>query len=317
MTIESMLLRDARDDVLAASAALRAQLDAQLMSKAVPAEGSVSIESTGCDTSAPARKRVQATSTAYRDVSAEELAWETFWATRSRVARNHLVERYLHLIDAVVRRMPYDILRHWGVDELKGFGVFGLIDAVERREPELSQLSFATYANTRIRGAIYDEFRALDWLPRTARRKAIEFKRTEDDLRASLRRNPDFEEVLAELSTTTPTQVRATARAVRWSQIASLDGRSNRDSETSKAEQLAASDDVETDLFVQADQQELRNALASLSERKRSILAYRYRDGLTLQEVGDLVGVSCSRICQIEQATLRDLRRVLQVADVA
>jgi RNA polymerase sigma factor (sigma-70 family) len=71
------------------------------------------------------------------------------------------------------------------------------------------------------------------------------------------------------------------------------------------------------DLFAQSDQQELSIAIASLSERKRAILGYRYRDRLTLQEVGDLIGVSCSRICQIEQATLRDLRKLLQVTDVA
>jgi RNA polymerase sigma factor for flagellar operon FliA len=213
--------------------------------------------------------------------------------------------------------MPYDILHHWGADDLKGFGVFGLIDAVERRQPELSQLSFATYANTRIRGAIYDELRALDWLPRTARRKAIDFKRTEDDLRGSLRRNPNFDEVLAELRTTKPGQVRATARALRCSQITSLEGRLYQDGEGSAADHLASPDEIEMDLFAQSDQQELSVAIASLSERKRAILAYRYRDRLTMQEVGKLIGVSCSRICQIEQSTLRDLRKVLLVADVA
>jgi RNA polymerase sigma factor for flagellar operon FliA len=71
------------------------------------------------------------------------------------------------------------------------------------------------------------------------------------------------------------------------------------------------------DLFAQINQHELNNAIASLSERKRAILGYRYCDRLTVQEVGELIGVSHSRICQIEQATLRDLRKVLQVADVA
>jgi RNA polymerase sigma factor (sigma-70 family) len=111
--------------------------------------------------------------------------------------------------------------------------------------------------------------------------------------------------------------VKATARAVRCSQIASLDGRLRDGSQGSSAEELASPDDVEMDLFADCDQQELSNAIASLSERKRAILGYRFRDQLTLQEVGELIGVSCSRICQIQQATLRDLRKVLQVADVA
>jgi RNA polymerase sigma factor FliA len=311
MTVESTLIRDLRDDVMVASAAVKAHLEAQVESKSVAAEDET------YDANTIVRRPVQGTAAARTDGPDDELLWQAFWSTGSVAARNQLVEMYLHIVDGVVRRMPYDILRHWAADDLKGFGVFGLIDAVERRQPELSQLSFATYANTRIRGAIYDELRALDWLPRTARRKAIEFKRTEDDLRGSLRRNPDFDEVLAELRTTSPSQVKATARAVGSSQIASLEGRLYQDSRGSKADQLASSDDVEVDLFAQADQQELSDAIASLSERKRAILAYRYRDRLTLQEVGDLIGVSCSRICQIEQATLRDLRKILQVSDAA
>jgi RNA polymerase sigma factor for flagellar operon FliA len=308
MTIESTLVRDVPDDVMVASATATAQLKS----------GAISTENEDAGTGVIVRNPVQEGATAHKYTPPDdELVWQLLWSTGSVVARNQLVEMHLHLVDAVVRRLPYDILRHWGADDLKGFGVFGLIDAVQRRQPELSQLSFATYANTRIRGAIYDELRALDWLPRTARRKAIDFKRTEDDLRGSLRRNPDFDEVLAELQVTTPTQVKATARAVRCSQIASLEGRMNQDSPSSPADHLASSDDVEMELFMQADQQELSNAIASLSERKRAILAYRYRDRLTLQEVGALIGVSCSRICQIEQATLRDLRRILEVSDVA
>ncbi|HEY5273542.1 MAG TPA: sigma-70 family RNA polymerase sigma factor [Acidimicrobiales bacterium] len=307
MTIESTLVRDTPDDVMVASATATAQLKS----------GAITTQSEDAGTGVIVRNPAQKGAAARKDKPDDELAWQLLWSTGSVVARNRLVEMHLHLVDAVVRRLPYDILRHWGADDLKGFGVFGLIDAVERRQPELSQLSFSTYANTRIRGAIYDELRALDWLPRTARRKAIDFKRTEDELRCSLRRNPDFDEVLLELQITSPTQVKATARAVRCSQIASLEGRLNQDSPVSKGDHLASSDDVEMDLFSQADQQELSDAIASLSERERAILSYRYRDRLTLQEVGDLIGVSCSRICQIEQATLRDLRRILEVADVA
>jgi RNA polymerase sigma factor FliA len=307
MTIESTLVRDLRADVIVASATAKQQLesDAPAPNDEVRRAGAI------------VRRPVRPGGVAGKDAPNDELLWQALWSTRSTVARNRLIEMHLHLVDAVVRRLPYDIRRHWGTDDLKGFGVFGLIDAVERRQPELSQLSFATYANTRIRGAIYDELRALDWLPRSARQKAIEFKRAEDDLRNSLRRNPGFDEVLVELAVTSPSQAKATARAVRCSQIASLEGRVNEDSRVTQAEQLASSDDVAMDLFAKADQQELNDAIASLSERKRSVLAYRYRDRLTLQEVGDLIGVSCSRICQIEQATLRDLRRILEVAEVA
>jgi RNA polymerase sigma factor (sigma-70 family) len=81
--------------------------------------------------------------------------------------------------------------------------------------------------------------------------------------------------------------------------------------------QLASADDVEGELFSQIDHVELSAALATLPDRQRAILSYRYRDHLTLEQVGELIGVSYSRICQIEQATLRDLRGLLEVAEVA
>jgi len=223
----------------------------------------------------------------------------------------------MYLVDGVVRRLPFDVRRYWGEEELRSFGTFGLIDAVERRRAALATLSFATYANARIRGAIYDELRALDWLPRTARRRAIDFKVAEDGLRVSLKRNPGYREVLEAMDVATPAQLRSTVTAVNRSQMVSLDDRLSEDNESSKLTLLPSPDDVESELFSQIDQLDLSAALANLPDRQRAILGYRYRDRLTLQQVGELIGVSYSRICQIEQATLRDLRGILEVAEVA
>jgi len=243
--------------------------------------------------------------------------WESYWATGSLTTRNELIEMHMYLVDAVVRRLPFDVRRYWGEEELRSFGTFGLIDAVERRQAALASLSFATYANSRIRGAIYDELRALDWLPRTARRRAIDFKVAEDALRGTLKRNPGFGEVLDAMHVAAPSRSRATATAVNRSQMVSLDDRLSEDNEASKLTLLASPDDVESELFSRLDGFDLSAALANLPDRQRAILGYRYRDRLTLQQVGDLIGVSYSRICQIEQATLRDLRGVLEVAEVA
>lgn len=243
--------------------------------------------------------------------------WNSYWASGSRSDRNNLIELHIYLIDRVVRRLPYDVRRYWSDEDLRSFGTFGLIDAVERRQAELADLSFATYADTRIRGAIYDELRALDWLPRSARRKAIDFRAAEDELRVSLKRNPGYNEVLAAMDVTTRAQSRATALAVCRSQLTSLEDRLNPDSQASQLSQLQSGDDVEEELFSNIDHLELSAALARLPDRQRAILAYRYCDHLTLQQVGDLSGVSYSRICQIEQATLRDLRGALEVAEVA
>ena len=86
---------------------------------------SVATEGGTCETDAVVRKPVRKAATAHKDVPDDELLWQAFWSIGSVVVRNQLVEMYLHLVDAVVRRMPYDTLRHWGVDDLKDFGLKG------------------------------------------------------------------------------------------------------------------------------------------------------------------------------------------------
>ena len=116
MTIDSTLARDLRDDVLVASTAIKMQLEGQLKTKV--ALGEVATDELSIVVHRPVRKDA----IGGNDAADDDLLWEEFWATGSVVARNRLVEMYLHIVDAVVRRMPYDTLRHWDADDLKGFG---------------------------------------------------------------------------------------------------------------------------------------------------------------------------------------------------
>ncbi len=82
--------------------------------------------------------------------------WLRFWATNDQDLRNDLIEKNLYLVDKVVRRLPYRVLQHSSADDLRSFGTFGLINAVERHHSDGGQIGFANYAESRIRGAIYD-----------------------------------------------------------------------------------------------------------------------------------------------------------------
>jgi RNA polymerase sigma factor FliA len=252
-----------------------------------------------------------------RELALIETLWTDFWATSSPATRNELVVRHLHLVDIVVRRLPASLVAHWSVADFRSFGTIGLIDAVDRRRSDLAQIPFAPYALYRIRGAIFDELRKLDWLPRTLRRRVIEFRETEDSLRGSLRHRPSRDEVLNEMGVTEQQQVVATMSAIRRSQFESLQDPLGDDDETPRADHLVSSDDPEAAVIAQCESNELKSAINRLPLRQRTIISYRFVGGLTQQQVGDILGVSNTRICQLEGQALRELRHILSAERVA
>lgn len=237
--------------------------------------------------------------------------WEKFWATSSRSVRNDLIERHLYLVDEVVRRIPSRIAAHWSTDDLRSFGILGLINAVDRRQPELARIPFA----------IYDELRKLDWLPRTVRRRSIEFNKTEDDLRIDLRidlrRSPNRAEILAAMDITDLRRTAATVSAIQRSQITSLDSPIRREAEGSLLDSLSESNNTEADVIRRLDHDALRIAMSTLPERQRSVIEHRFVDQLSLRETRARVGISESRTRQVEIDALRGLRHRLTASNAA
>lgn len=206
---------------------------------------------------------------------------------------------------------------HWSIDDLRSYGTLGLINAVDRRQPELARIPFAIYARRRIQGAIYDELRKLDWLPRTARRRTIEFNRAEDDLRVDLRRSPDRAEILAAMDITDTRRTAATVSALQRSQMTSLDSPVGGDDQGTLLDSLRESSDTEADVIQKIDQDALRSALSTLPERQRSVIKLRFVNQLSLRETGELVGISESRARQVEIDALRGLRHVMTTSSAA
>jgi RNA polymerase sigma factor FliA len=242
---------------------------------------------------------------------AEQKSINTGLSASDSGTRDELILANLSLVDVIVRRLPYEIIRHWGTDDLRSFGRLGLIDAAGRWRVATAETSFATFAVSRIRGSIYDELRRLDWLPRTLRRRVIEYRDTEDELRASRGRTPSQRDVVTEMGLQGTKQALSLSTALRRQQIDFLQDPYTDDDEHNKMDYLVSADDPEDTVLRNFEHAKLQAAIKELPIRQRNILSYRFLSGMTQQQVGDMLGVSNTRICQLEGEGLRALRRLL------
>lgn len=239
-------------------------------------------------------------------VPVEEL-WAAYLAERTRALRDRLVVHYTPLLRAVAHRLGSALPSYVEVADLVQCGVFGLIDAVERFDPELSP-RFESYAVPRIRGAILDELRAQDWVPRTVRGRVRELERAQERLESRLQRAATDAELAEEVGL--PVQeVRALGRQVQLISVEALDENSGGVSE------LLADDGAPDPVAVVQAAETLRQlalAVAQLEERDRDVVRLYYLENRTLAEIGRLLGVTESRVCQLHTRLVGRLRGRLE-----
>lgn len=225
----------------------------------------------------------------------------------SAAARDTLVLHYAPLVKFVAGRLAAGLPPSVDQADLVSAGVFGLMDAMARFEPRRG-VKFETFAVPRIRGAILDELRSVDWVPRSVRADARGVAATRDVLMQRLGREPTDEEVADHLGISRD-ELGSTLAVISRSYLLSLeapaggeeDGVRLQDSiEALDADPAAAFDDLA--LLLPA-------AVASLPERERRIVTLYYDEGMTLVEVGEILGVSESRVCQILGRAIGRLRR--------
>lgn len=259
---------------------------------------------------------MRATSTARREdlVPHHELVqdlWTIHTATRSSDARNDLVRHYAGLVTYVATRVGADMPSSVEYSDLIQSGVFGLIHAVERFEPERG-LKFETYAVARIRGAMIDELRALDWVPRSVRKKARDLTAATERCQARLNRGPTTVELSEELDVDTRElhHIRAQIGRGRMAALDELLSVPIGGEGIALADTLVDPlDERPGDALDEAVVHEaLRAAIADLPERSRAILVHSYFDGLTLAQTGEILGVTESRVCQLRSRALAQLR---------
>jgi RNA polymerase sigma factor for flagellar operon FliA len=202
--------------------------------------------------------------------------------------------------------------RHFDEDDLTSYGIIGLIDAIERFEPDRN-LRFETYAIPRIKGAIIDELRSIDWVPRSVRSKARAVEQAVTHLETTLRRTPTEAEVADELQMSSA-DFHTALRKISSSGVMALDemlrgGSGDRADRSTLGESLPDRASGPVDTFeAKESKQALLDAVEAMPERERSVLTMYYYDGMTLTEIGSVLGVTESRVCQIHTKALRQLR---------
>ena len=249
--------------------------------------------------------------------SLDEL-WRAYKAKGDDRLREQLILHYSPLVKYVAGRVSVGLPPNVEQADFVSSGVFGLIDAIEKFDPDRS-IKFETYAITRIRGAMIDELRALDWIPRSVRQKARAVERAYATLEATLRRSPSEAEVAAEMGVPLEelhgvfSQL-SLANVVALEELLHVGGESGeRLSLMDTLEDTAADNPVEV-----AEDRELRRLLArainTLPEREKTVVTLYYYEGLTLAEIGQVLGVTESRVSQIHTKSVLQLRAKL--ADV-
>lgn len=226
-----------------------------------------------------------------------------------------LIEQYLPLVKKVVTALARHLPPHVDLDDLHSVGTIGLISAV-RRYDRAQDKTFEAYAVMRIRGAVLDELRRLDSLPRTARAKAKCFQETASRLEQSLGREPSDAEVSMALGMKV-NEFRRVRNQVRPMNFISLDNRQSQqgtEQETDLHEAIPdLSQETGSDHCQQMEMIEiLRDHISQLSTRQRKIIVMIYFDNRRLSEIAGEFGVTEARVCQIRSQAITNLRRQMQ-----
>jgi RNA polymerase sigma factor for flagellar operon FliA len=245
-----------------------------------------------------------------RDASA---LWAEYGAGRSLDVREQLILHYAPLVKYVAGRVAVGMPAHVEHADLVSYGIFGLMDAIEKFDPDRGY-KFETYAVARIRGAIIDELRSVDWVPRSVRARARKVETAMQVLETQLKRTPSDEELADELGWTLP-ELQDTLTRMSMTSIAALDevldvGEGDRITLVDTLQDLTVSLPEES-LDDEEMKRLLRETLTRLSEREQTVLGLYYFEGMTLAQVGDVLGVTESRICQIHTKAVLSLRTKL------
>ncbi|HEX6420948.1 MAG TPA: FliA/WhiG family RNA polymerase sigma factor [Acidimicrobiales bacterium] len=241
-------------------------------------------------------------------------AWRAYKRSGLRAARDQLILYYAPLVHLVAGRLAAAAPSHVDRADLVSYGVFGLIDAIDKFDPERG-LRFETYAIARIKGQIVDELRSCDWVPRSVRAKARSIQSALHRLEAELHRAPTDHELAAALGMSDRELRRALSQVALVNLVtfdAALGSAVDGDAALTVGDVLVDPDDWPGQ---RVELEELRRALAAaidrLPVRERDVVALYYHDGLTLAEIGEVLGVTESRVCQIHAKAVAHLRRSL------
>jgi RNA polymerase sigma factor for flagellar operon FliA len=243
--------------------------------------------------------------------------WAEYKRTGSKELRDRLIVRYSPLVKYVAGRVAVGLPNTIEQSDLVSYGIFGLIDAIAKYDHRRA-VKFETYAITRIKGAIIDELRSIDWVPRSVRAKARAIEKAYAKLEHELMRSPTDAEVAAELGVTEG-ELQSQFSQISFVGIVALDevlSGGDRGESTTLGDTLPDRQDGPMAAYeVEEMKQILAGAINGLGDREKIVLSLYYYEGLTLAEIGQVLGVTESRVCQIHTKAVLQLRGKMLLAD--
>ncbi len=237
--------------------------------------------------------------------------WQQYKTDSAPDARERLILHYSPLVKFVAGRVAAGLPQNIEQADLVSYGIFGLIDAIDKFDPERG-FKFETYAISRIKGAIIDELRSIDWVPRSVRSKARAIERAYSKLENELRRTPDDNEVASELGLS-ESEFAQTLSQISFVGLVALDellsAGSERGNSGTVGDTIADSAHDPVQAFELDEMKHvLADAINRMPDRERLVLTLYYYEGLTLSEIGQVLGVTESRVCQIHTKAIFQLR---------
>ncbi|MDY4903172.1 MAG: RNA polymerase sigma factor WhiG [Treponema sp.] len=251
------------------------------------------------------------------DEKTEEQLWIEFKKTKSSAIRDKFIRQYMPLVKYVAGKVSTGMPDSVEFDDLVGFGQFGLLDAINKFDPE-KNVKFKTYAVTRIRGAIFDELRELDWVPRSVRQRSREIEDTIVELEGKLGRSATDSEI-AQAMGLSDAEYQDTLVKISGTSVLSLNDvwYSGDDSENmSIGDSIESPSSLNPDVIV--EREEIRRiiieAINELPLNEKKVIVLYYHEDLTFKEIGQVLNVSESRISQLHTKANLHLRAKLTSA---
>jgi RNA polymerase sigma factor for flagellar operon FliA len=244
----------------------------------------------------------------------EEELWQQYRKTRDPAIREAFIKQYAPLVKYVAGKVSVGMPNNVEFDDLVGYGVFGLIDAIDKYDPDRN-IKFKTYAVTRIRGAIFDELRLIDFVPRSVRQKTREIELTISSLEAQLGRTATDQEIASAMRMDEAEYMK-TIQKISGTSVISLNDLWYSGDDNDK---VSIVDSIESPSSLNPDvvvvNEEIRRviveAINDLPDKEKKILVLYYYEDLTLKDIGRVLQVTESRVSQLHTKAVLHLRSKL------
>lgn len=239
----------------------------------------------------------------------DQKLWLLYKSNHDQRIKDSLIMKYASFVKYVAGRIAVNLPSNVEFDDLVSYGILGLIDAIDKYDPQRN-VKFKTYAKTRIRGAIFDELRVLDWTPRSIRQKARKLEKAYAKLEGNLGRDATDEEIAQYLKVDI-SELHKLFDETKKSLLLSLDEIFYDDEEGSSRFDFVEnqkSDNPQLKIEEAEAKRILADAISKLSERERLVITLYYYEDLTSKEIGKILGVSDSRVSQLHTKAILRLR---------